>query len=398
MAGSAPGRSRAIDHLRNLVILGLILFHTARLFDADPWHVKDIGRYAAADVLIGVFNVVQMPLLFFLAGITAMHSLAARGAGRYVRERLERLGLPLVAGILLVVPPQVYVERLAAGLDGRSSPIDIAPGTGFVGFYPFFFDCCYPAANFSWHHLWFLAYLLVYALALLPLFLIARRPGPRARLDQAGTRIAAAGPPALLALGLPVLLAEIVLRPDFPSTHALAGDWANHLHFGLLILLGGWFALCPALGAAAETHYRLLLIIAAVATALAVAAWMTGALPVPALRRCLRVAGEWAAILGLLGWAGRRLARPITGLSGFSRLAFPFYIVHQTVIVVSGYLLLGWSGQPLVKYLAIVVVSGLVSWGLARALAATALTRLLFGIKSERPGITPGRAQTSRSV
>lgn len=398
MAGPALGRSRAIDHLRNLVILGLILFHTARLFDSDPWHMKDAGRYAAADVLIGVFNIGQMPLLFFLAGITAMHSLSARGPGRYVRERLERLALPLVAGILLVVPPQVYVERLATGLDGRSSPIDLAPGTGFPGFYPSIFECCYPAANFSWHHLWFLAYLLVYALALLPVFLIARRPGVRALLDRAGMRVAAAGPLALLAPGLPVLLAEILLRPGFPSTHALAGDWANHLHFGLLILLGGWFALSPALGAAAERHCRLLLIIAAVATVLAVAAWMTGALPVPALRRLLRGVAEWATILGLLGWAGRHLARPVPGLSGFSRLAFPFYIVHQTVIVVLGYLLLGWSGQPLVKYLAIVAVSGLVSWGLARALAATALTRLLFGIKSERPGIIPGRSQTSRSV
>ncbi|WP_372022265.1 acyltransferase family protein (plasmid) [Tistrella mobilis] len=246
MAGPALGRSRAIDHLRNLVILGLILFHSARLFDSDPWHMKDAGRYAAADVLIGVFNIGQMPLLFFLAGITAMHSLSARGAGRYVRERLERLALPLIAGILLVVPPQVYVERLATGLDGRSSPIDLAPGTGFPGFYPSIFECCYPAANFSWHHLWFLAYLLVYALALLPVFLIARRPGVRALLDRAGMRVAAAGPLALLAIGLPVLLAEILLRPAFPSTHALAGDWANHLHFGLLILLGGWFALSPA--------------------------------------------------------------------------------------------------------------------------------------------------------
>ncbi|AFK56605.1 acyltransferase family protein [Tistrella mobilis] len=367
MAGPALGRSRAIDHLRNLVILGLILFHTARLFDTEPWHIKDAGRYAAADVLIGVFNIGQMPLLFFLAGITAMHSLAAREAGRYVRERLQRLGLPLVAGILLVVPPQVYVERLAAGLDGRASPIDLAPGTGFLDFYPGFFDCCYPAANFSWHHLWFLAYLLVYALVLLPVFVIARRPGPRALLERAGARVAAAGPAALLAPGLPVLL-------------------------------GGWFALSPALGAAAERHCRLLLIIAAVATALAVTAWMTGALPVPVLRRSLRVAGEWATILGLLGWAGRRLAAPIPGLSDVTRFAFPFYIVHQTVIVVSGYLLLGWSGQPLVKYLVIVLVSGLVSWGLARALAATALTRLLFGIKSERPGMTPGRSQTSRSI
>lgn len=236
-----------------------------------------------------------------------------KDAGCYARERLERLGLRLVAGILLVVPPRVY------------------------------------------------------ALALLPVFLTARRPGVRALLDPAGMRVAAAGSLALLAPGLPVLL-------------------------------GGWFALSPALGAAAERRCRLLLIIAAVATALAVTAWMTGALPVPVLRRLLRVAGEWATILGLLGWAGRRLAVPIPVLSGFSRLTFPFYIVHQTVIVVLGYLLLGWSGPPLVKYLAIVAVSGLVSWGLARALAATTLTRLLFGIKSERPGIIPGRSQTSRSV
>jgi len=41
-------------------------------------------------------------------------------------------------------------------------------------FYPRFFERVYPEGNFSYHHLWFLAYLLVYSFLALPLFAALR--------------------------------------------------------------------------------------------------------------------------------------------------------------------------------------------------------------------------------
>jgi peptidoglycan/LPS O-acetylase OafA/YrhL len=366
-----------IDHLRNGVILGLILFHTARLFDSEAWHIKDAGRFQAAELLIAAFNVVQMPLLFFLAGMTAFHSLGNRGAWRFARERLVRLLLPLVVGILLVVPPQVYVERLASGLSGRMSPIDFSGS--FAAFYPSFFTCCYPAASFSWHHLWFVLYLFVYSLALLPLFLGLRHRAAAAQVDALGRWLA--GGARLLLLALPIIVIELVLRRSFPSTHALVNDFANHAHFMTLMLLGWLFAASPDLARAATRLWRPVLTMAVALIAVLLTLRATGTvLPIEA-RQALRALAEWSAIAGLLGWGADRLNRPIPFLTGFSALSFPFYVFHQMVIVLLGFWLLGWSDAPLAKYLAIAALSLVISLALARAAGLSRPTRLMFGMR-----------------
>jgi peptidoglycan/LPS O-acetylase OafA/YrhL len=372
-----PARLLHVDHLRNGVILGLILFHTGRLFDSEAWHIKDAGRFQAADLLIAAFNVVQMPLLFFLAGMTAFHSLGGRGGGRFVRERLVRLLLPLVVGMLLVVPPQVYVERLAAGLPGRMSPIDFSGS--FVNFYPSFFTCCYPAASFSWHHLWFVLYLFVYSLLLLPVFLALRQRAAAALVDAFGRWLA--GGARLLLLALPIMAIELALRRAFPSTHALINDHANHAHFMFLMLAGWLFAASPDLARSATRLWRPVLACAAALIALLLTLRATGtALPIEA-RLTLRALAEWSAIAGLLGWSADRLNRPVPFLTGFSALSFPFYVFHQTVIVLLGFWLLGWSGAPLAKFFAIAALSLIISLALAKAAGLSRATRLMFGMR-----------------
>lgn len=121
-----PSRDLSIDHLRALVVLALILFHTARLFDAEEWHVKNLGVFPAADTVVAVFNIVGMPLLFLLAGMSAYASLGIRTPLRFLGERFSRLFVPLGFGIILVVPPQLYVERISSMNPLRMSPIDFS--------------------------------------------------------------------------------------------------------------------------------------------------------------------------------------------------------------------------------------------------------------------------------
>ncbi len=80
-------------------------------------------------------------------------NLRSRGYGAFVRERLRRLLIPLAFGMFVIVPPQVYVERVVAG-EHYSSYFDFW-GTVFK-LVP------YPKGNLSWHHLWFLPYILTW--------------------------------------------------------------------------------------------------------------------------------------------------------------------------------------------------------------------------------------------
>lgn len=390
----ASGASRRfdIDHLRNAAVLLLIVFHSARLFDAEDWHIKDAGRYQAADLLVRGLNLMSMPLLFLVAGASIAWSMRTRSAAAFARERLARLLLPLAAGCVLFVLPQVWIERQAIGAPGRSSPIDF--DGGLLAFVPRFFECCYPQANFSWHHLWFLAYLFSYSLALLPLLAIARRPLAQQVLARSAGWVNTA--PRLLLLGLPLLAAEVALRSSYPSTHALAGDWANHAHYGLLVVLGWWLARSERPFAAAAAAWPML----AGATLVLTLLWLdaprwAGALA-PGWRGSVllvvRVAGEWFWIATLLGLAWRHLDRP-TWLTPFSRYAMPFYVIHQAVIVALGGWWLGWAGQPALKYFAVAGLSAATTMLLCLLFERAVPMRWLLGMK---PAPAAGRSAARR--
>ncbi|MBN8489999.1 MAG: acyltransferase [Burkholderiales bacterium] len=369
-----------LDHLRNAAVLLLVVFHTARLFDAEDWHIKDASRYLAADLVVRGLNLFSMPLLFLLAGAAMALSLRKRSVREFAAERFTRLFVPLLAGCVLFVLPQVWIERHAIGAPGRYSPIDF--DGGLVDFAPHFFSCCYPQANFSWHHLWFLAYLFCYSLALLPLLVVARIPAVHLGLARTAARVDTV--PRLLLLGVPLLVIELLLRPGFPSTHALAGDWANHAHFVCLVVVGWWLARSEGPFAAAAAHWRSLLGAALALGLLWMSAPQWAALVAPDARSHVvllaRTVGEWLWLMALLGLAYRFLVRP-SQLTPFGRYAMPFYVMHQTIIVALGGLWLGWEQLPWLKYLTIVVAAGAGTMLLCLLLERLALTRWVLGMR-----------------
>jgi hypothetical protein len=96
----APSAARRLDldNLRNAAVLLLIVFHTARLFDGEAWHIKDAGHYWPADTVVRALNQWQMPVLFLLAGMAAWHALENRSVVAFLRERVLRLLVPLISG------------------------------------------------------------------------------------------------------------------------------------------------------------------------------------------------------------------------------------------------------------------------------------------------------------
>jgi hypothetical protein len=318
-----------------------------------------------------------MPLLFLLAGMSAFASLGTRGLGRFLGERFGRLFVPLGFGILIMVPPQVYVERISSMVALRTSPIDF--GGSFLDFYPrFFTSCCYPDGNFSWHHLWFLAYLFVFSVALLPALLLLRRLASShgIRLSRPTASL------ALLALGLPLLAIELGLRPNFPSTHALIDDWASNLHYTWLMLAGALLMASSDLRSALGDTRRAWLLAAAVLSA----GWLAvrfgiATVPTPGAALALRMGAEWSCLVALLGYGNRILARPMPFLTRFGAVAMPFYVVHQTIIVLLGFWLVWWVDVPLLKYAVVATLAFGASLAIANVAPRHAVLRVIFGLK-----------------
>lgn len=388
-------RRHDIDNLRSLAVLMLVPYHVLRLFDTTPWHMKDAAApYPAVAPLLRAIELWQMPLLFLLAGMAAAHALAARGAIGFLRERAARLLLPLGFGILVLVPPQLWVERVTPLAPLRQSP-PVFEGD-FLAFLPEAFVCCYPAANFSWHHLWFLPYLFLYSAMLA---LIARQ----GRGGRIAAWVSASGLRLLLPV-LPLVAVEVLLRPRFPGSHDLVADWANHAHYALLVLIGWWFARNPALEARLDRHLRPVAGLAC----LGALAWFLllpaargglGMIEAPLeARLALRTLAEWLALLGLLGLARRWLARPVPLLAAFAPVSFAFYMLHQTVIVLLGWLLFGWTEAPLAKGLAIAGATLAISLAGARLAAQLAWLRPLFGFPPSQASVPPQRAALPRRL
>src|SRR5688572_2655594 len=154
-------RYEFLDWLRVIAIFVLLFFHTGMLFVGWGWHITNAEVIPWLERPMDLAHRLRMPLLFVIAGAGMWFALQRRGIAEFARERTLRLLVPLVAGMFLVVPAQVYIER-------------ISTGAWQGGYWQFFLERVlqfepYPQGNFSWHHLWFIAYLFVYVLLLLPL-------------------------------------------------------------------------------------------------------------------------------------------------------------------------------------------------------------------------------------
>lgn len=154
-------RQAYLDWLRIMAILGVLFFHSAMAYVSDwGWHIKN----KETSNLLLEFNYwlsrFRMPLLFFISGTVSYFMLQKRSSGGFIGLRFRRLFVPLLFGMLVIVPPQVYMERLTQGFQGS-----------YWNFYPSIFKGVpYPTGNTSWHHLWFILYLFLYDIICAPLF------------------------------------------------------------------------------------------------------------------------------------------------------------------------------------------------------------------------------------
>ena len=382
MAPRPRERRHELDALRVLAVLALLLYHASRPFDSEVWHVKNLERSPGLELFGNLLTPWRLPLLFMISGLGTSYALGFRSAGRYAAERVRRLLLPLAFGMVVIIVPQVYVERISVGMPDRMSPRDFHGS--YLAFYPHYFEGVYPSGNLSWHHLWFLAYLLVFSLAALPLLLYLRSE----RGQRLGARMALWLRPGrrVFLLTLPLALIHVALRGRFPSTHALVGDWWNVAHYFLIFLLGYVLLPQPAFKGAVEANRRMGAALFVIAFALRVALVLLLAPIAPysmayVALLTLRAVIEWSALVAVIGYAGVYLGRPSRVLRYGGERVYPLYIWHQTVIVVVAYFVLGWAAGPVVKFAAISAISLVVTVALCEAVGTTAITRRLFGMK-----------------
>jgi glucan biosynthesis protein C len=376
-ATAPPPREHGLDALRVFAFALLILYHSALAYVSWPWLIKDLdpGASHVLEPILLALNRWRLPLLFFVSGAAATLALRRRTWGEFLRERAQRLLLPLGVGIFLICPPQTWLSALA-----RGEPLT------YLELYRHILVPA-PAGTMDWIHLWFVAYVLVFSTAGVPLLMVLRSSAGRRALDAAA-RACVRFPPALYLLIVPSALVAGLLGPRWPATYNLVSDWAN-LCAGLVFFLWG-FALASS-GAwldlvTARRHELMAAGVCAAAlffTALATGfpgAWSPGVRL--AFWSAVNAAYAVLWVLALVGYARALVTRPAPWLRAANQAVYPFYILHQTVTVAAVYLLLGWRASTWLKLPVVVAATFLGSWAVYEGVRRVGWLRPLLGLRS----------------
>jgi len=333
-------RRHDLDWLRVIVFGLLIFYHVGMFFVPWGWHIKNDVIYPHLRWPMLFINQWRLPILFVISGMGTFYALSERNAGVFARERFTRLFIPLVAGMAIIVPPQVYFERLDKA-QFAGSYFEYWPAHAFSG--------VYPVGNFSWHHLWFLPYLLLFSLVLIPVFLYLRNHPDTWLLQK--IRSLASKPFGLFWLIVPLYVWESLLEPFFPSTHALVGDWFNIINYITLFFFG--FLLISVKDAFWKTvldNRRKYLYCGVIGFSLMVGLRILfeDSVIVHFTEALFKVFNLWAWILTLFGYAAAYLNRQSAALSYANEAVYPFYILHQTLTITLGFYVmhLGWGFWP----------------------------------------------------
>jgi peptidoglycan/LPS O-acetylase OafA/YrhL len=372
-----------LDWLRVSAFGLLILYHAGMAWSGWSWHLTSSDSLDWLREGMRFVNRWRMPLIFVVSGAAIMLAVGQRSAGDFARDRLRRLMLPLAFGMVVLVPPQVYLERLYSGQFTGS----------FLQWLPQAFSGTYPAGNMSWHHLWFLAYVLMLTLALLPYFLWARSAQGRCVLATAARTVAAAGLQWLMPL--PLAASILWLAPVSHNTNGLIGDWYGLVYYGTLLLYGSFLYGSPDLLAALNRQRFVSLGIGVAAYAVLCVVFVDGAVrpviepedrPVYAL---VSAVNTMAWLFAIIGFANRYLTKRPAFLSEATEAVYPFYMLHQTVTVVAVYWLLRTSAPASAGFMLAALATFLGTWAVYASLVRPwHFTRLLFGMKAPGSGDT----------
>jgi hypothetical protein len=201
------------------------------------------------------------------------------------------------------------------------------------------FKGIYPEGNFSWHHLWFLPYLLVFSIILTPFFLQIRNHPESNWLRRLRKNIDG-NPYFLLLFTVPLYIFEAFLEPFFEVTHNLVWDWFNFtssltlFFYGfLLISLGETFWV------AVGKIWKPMLALGVLAFSIMLCIWflLEDSILVHFTEALIKVTNLWAWIIAIFGVAAQYLNKNSNTLAYANRAVYPFYILHQTITVWLGF-------------------------------------------------------------
>jgi len=367
----AGDRLNELDWLRVIIVFAVFLHHVGMPFNGDDWVIMNAASSKLLDDIMVYFEQLRLPTLFMIAGAGASLLLARRAPLAFAGEKFRRLLVPFFVGLILIIPPQLYLQ----------SPDQYA---SLWSAYPEL------ALQFEAMHLWFIAYLFVFSLIAIPLhaFSKLRALEPLASFS-AGWASSAIG---LLSFGLLLVGLRVVLKEFYPSDDHSLGNLSSTLFYLFFFLAGFWLVRRRDVWARLGQNWKAFLAAHIVMSLLFYAYYFidfsayASTDTLWAVWWGLTAALSWTGALAMLGAGQRFLRHTPDWLTRANFLIYPFYILHQTVIVIFAFWIVQWEAGIGLKLIALQFASFMVTALLCVfPIERFNLTRWLFGLKPKLP-------------
>lgn len=365
-------RQYYIDWLRNFVIVLLIPFHTARIFDYwEPNYVKSTDLSWGLSWFIVVISLWFMPLMFWLAGASSWYALEFRTSGRYLKERMQRLFIPLIFGTIIIVPPQGYLAKLS-NPDYNKNYLQF-----LLEYFRDFSDLSGYFGTFTPAHLWFILYLFLFSFVGLPLLLAFKRQRGRRILSKLCTYLS--NPWAYISIFILLF-----------ATEPLPSPGGKNLFFYFFLFLSGYITTADQRFAHLFDRIKskaLMFLIPLLPLFLFLASKWAGLpdfAPESILLAFIRDLALWLTLIVILGYGKKYFNFNSRWLNYMNEAAFPVYIIHQTVLLIIGFFVLRFNFGIMPEFILITLLSFLCCFGIYEfIIRSIGVFRWLFGLKTK---------------
>ena len=329
-------RKNYIDNLRVFCILLLFPFHTGMLYNdwGEAFYIHSDMELPLTYVMSAIYPW-WMTLLFVIAGISAYYALSNRSTKEFLLERVKKLLIPLLVGVVTIVPMQTYIaDRFHNGYTGNFFE-------HYVVYFTRFTDLSGYDGGFTPAHLWFILYLFLISVVLLP-FMKKYADGVWKcnfeKLNYAG----------VFSLFILILLCTPILEIGKSMGEALAC-----FSIGFFVLSN------DQIQEKVEKNVVLSGALAVVFLVIRLWLWRKGDYGI--ILDIMHGMWFWSVILFLLGLWRKYFNDTNPIMTYLSRASFWLYYIHQTVLVVLGYYVLKYIDVVWMQYITICFGTFLIS-------------------------------------
>ncbi|WP_406662548.1 acyltransferase [Methanolobus sp. ZRKC3] len=381
-----PERRYDLDWLRVIAIIAVLIFHSMRFFDPMDWDVKN--NVLSENIMVLVLLIVQwlMPLFFLISGMSIYFVLSFRTKGQFIKSRFLRIMVPyLLVGIFIILPPQHYLRLLSGGGSGLT----------FLQFYSNYLAYTFADVFLYFNlpplgHLWYLLFLFIFSLVMLPLFSYLRTESGRSIISRSTSIFEKAG--AIFLLALPIGFLTAILDPtSFAGNPNYFGGWSI-LAYPIILFYGYLIASNKKLEEAIHRHGKVALVLAI--TTFPIILWfiesvLDGTFQFGSYEYAgvmlLRSFNLWCWMIAFLGYGKKYLSFNNSTLKYANEGLIAFYILHQTVIQIVGFFIADWDMGITPKYIILATTSFIVIVTIYEiAIKRINVVRFLFGMKPKK--------------